>query len=50
MFQLVGMLGRFLGGVLARGEFLMVIRNDLSYTIFDPPGDDDIEDDNEECS
>ena len=26
----VGMFGRFLGGVLAKGEFRMLIRNDLS--------------------
>ena len=48
MFQLVGILGRFLGGVRARGEFLIVIRNDLSYTILEPPGDEDKDDMEEE--
>jgi len=33
-----GIAGRFLGGVLARGEFLMLIKNALSYTILVPPG------------
>ena len=35
------MLGRFRGGVLASGEFLMLIRNERSYTIFEPPGEED---------
>jgi hypothetical protein len=31
-----GMTGRFLGGVLAKGEFLICNRNVLSYTILVP--------------
>ena len=29
----------YLGGVLARGEFLMVMRKLRSYTILEPPGE-----------
>jgi len=37
------MLGRLRGGVRASGEFLMLIRNERSYTIFEP-GEEDRED------
>merc|ERR1719474_304334 len=33
-----GMLGRFVGGVLDNGEFLIFTKNALSYTILVPPG------------
>lgn len=43
----VGINGKFLGGVLARGLFLMLMRKDLSQTIFDP-GDDEVDDDEDD--
>ena len=38
------MMGKLRGGVRARGEFLMLIRNERSYTILEPPGEEDKED------
>jgi len=42
------MMGRLRGGVRARGEFRMLIRNERSYTIFEPPGEEDTGDDEDD--